>query len=175
MIYLKSKSISGIMPQQEDRSPSPFKAKFQGLHFNEIEQRKFDAQRERAAALSPENRHLKFESRSSSRLVPCSREEAEARETGDFSKLAGSKSKEKASGYSDERAQFLALQDARRQALWTEVHDGFHEVVSSFQEFHEVLHGDVEDLGIRLTERQKKKMREQLKQKEYIGSLEGIM
>ena len=110
----------------------------------------------------------KFAGRGNAEIVPVTLEELEA-------KLKGHElSKDAKSGFNDEKAQFLALQEERRKALWSEVHDGFGEVISSFQEFKEVLHGDVNMLGMRLNEKQKKKIQEKIKIQEYVTTLEGM-
>eukprot|EP00392_Amoebophrya_sp_AT5.2_P007004 g7016.t1 len=72
----------------------------------------------------------------------------------------------------DEQPEYLRLQEERRTALWDEVHGGFRDLVGQFEDFHDVLTGDVATLGDRLSEKHKRMIQEKLDREKYVKGLE---
>ncbi|CAD7969161.1 unnamed protein product [Amoebophrya sp. A120] len=73
----------------------------------------------------------------------------------------------------DEQPEYLRIQEERRQALWDEVHGGFTDLMSQFDDFHQVLTGDVSELGDRLSAKHKKMIQDKLDREKYVQGLEN--
>ncbi|CAD7973901.1 unnamed protein product [Amoebophrya sp. A25] len=120
-------------------------------------------------AFHPDEIRRVFEDETSANLVTVEKEKA-ARLENVKERDGGKKMPKKLDV--DNHDEFIRVQEQRRNALWQEVHTGFSDMVNQFEDFHQVLMGDMEGLGDRLSDKHKRMIQEKLDRENYVKSLE---